>query len=55
MEKEFYTEQERRLIEGAIQIQQALETKQALIKALALDLLLLDMENDLGYMDGVKL
>ena len=55
MEKEIYTAQERNLIEGAKQIQAALETKQALLAALELDLLLLDMESKQFMMDGVKL
>ena len=55
MEKEFYTEQEKHLIEGAIQIEQALNTKRALLKALALDLMLLEMEEKQGLMDGLQL
>lgn len=54
MEKEFYTEQEKHLIEGAIQIEHALNTKRALLEALALDLMLLEMEEQQGLMDGVK-
>ena len=52
---EIYTPQEAHLIEGAKLIQQALETKEQLLAALELDLLLLDMESKQLMMDGVQL
>lgn len=55
MEKEIYTPQEAHLIEGAKQLQAALETKKALLAALELDLLLLNMESKQDMMDGVQL
>lgn len=46
--KEFYTKEERNLVEGAKVLEQ-------LNKALRLDLLLLELESSLGLMDGMPL
>ena len=58
MEKEIYTPMERILIEGALkaeEIQKAYEIKDKERQALELDLLLLEMEEKIGLMDGVEL
>lgn len=47
MEKEIYTPMEKVLIEG-------IKTKQKLVEAAELDLLLLEMEKQFDLMDGLK-
>lgn len=52
--KEIYTQQERNLIQGTLYLD-ALNTKQKANQLLALDLALLEMEAELGTMDGLPL
>lgn len=54
MEKTIYTQEEHNLIQGAL-IAQALQTKADLLKAIELDLLLLDMEAQQGLQDGLPM
>lgn len=49
--KEFYTKQEQILIDAV----KLLDAKKVAAAALALDALLLDMEEKLGLMDGLKM
>lgn len=49
--KEFYTEAEKILVEAA----KLLEVKQLAAAALSLDPLLLEMEEQVGLMDGLKM
>lgn len=52
--KEIYTPMEQVLVQGAIYAE-ALETKKKANQALALDLMLLEMEAEQGLMDGLPL
>lgn len=54
MEKEVYMPMEQVLIRGALLIE-ALQTKQKMLKALELDQLLLEMEQEQGLQDGFAL
>ena len=54
MEKEIYTAQERNLIMGAQLLEQSLLTKEKLTSLLALDKLLLEMEEQQDMLDGLK-
>lgn len=55
MQKEIYTPAERHLIEGVIQLEQAMETKKKTNALLELDMMLLAMEEKQDMMDGLKM
>lgn len=55
MQKEIYTPTERHLIEGVIQLEQAMETKKKTNALLELDMMLLAMEEKQDMMDGLKM
>lgn len=54
MEKQFYTDAEKNLIKGAQILEESLVTKEKLLAALSLDILLLDMEAQQEMLDGLK-
>ena len=54
MQNEIYTPMEKVLVGGALYLE-ALETKKKETQALELDLMLLEMEEKAGLMDGVEL
>ena len=54
MEKEIYTPMEQVLIQSAL-LAQALETKEKMVEAAALDLMLLEMEQQQDMLDGLKM
>lgn len=54
MQKDIYTPMEQVLVEGALYAQ-ALETKKKVIDTIALDALLLELEEQVGLMDGLPL
>lgn len=54
MQQEIYTPMEEVLIKSA-ELAQALETKKQCLQAIALDGLLLEMEEKLGLMDGITM
>ena len=54
MQNEIYTPMEKVLVGGALYLE-ALETKKKERQALELDLMLLEMEEKAGLMDGVEL
>lgn len=55
MQKEIYTDAERRLIEGVQLLEQSLLTKEKTNALLELDLQLLALEEQVGLMDGLKM
>ena len=55
MEKEIYSPMEKILIAGAQLYEEAAATKAKEAEALKLDLMLLEMEEKMGLMDGIAL